>query len=56
MTCFIYCYDECHYAEYRYAEHRYAEHRYAEYRCETETPSGAPLIRVPVLSLNIRPG
>ncbi len=44
MSCFIYCYAECHchytegryaecrYAEYRYAECRYAECRYAEFR------------------------
>jgi hypothetical protein len=66
ITCFIYCYAECHFAEYRYAEHcyaehryaehRYAEHRYAVYRGASETPSDAPLIWVPVLSLNIRPG
>ncbi len=30
MSCFIFCYAECHYAECRYAECNYAESRYAE--------------------------
>ncbi len=30
MSCFIYCYAECHYAECRYAECHYAKCHYAE--------------------------
>jgi hypothetical protein len=30
VSCFIYCYTECHYAECRYAECRYDVCRYAE--------------------------